>query len=264
MHKFENSWLFQREKIDNLSKNKFIISKINSYLKTLDQIRIIDLGTGTGSNFRYLSKKIKFKNQSWTLMDISKSSLNEAKKNIIANSKIKKINLKKVDIIKNIQQHKFNDYDLVTGSAFLDIMPFNWFKKFYLKNKNTKLVYFSINYDGYFKFYPQHKLDRDILELFNDDQKSKKNNKTNAVGPDCSEIIKSYFIETHKCYLFNSNWSNVKNKNFQLMFLDFCESIILKNKKTNLLDWLEFRKLNVINNKSKLSVNNKDFLAIKI
>ena len=82
MHKFENSWLFEREKIDNLSKNKSIIKKINNSLKNHDQIRIIDLGTGTGSNFRYLSKKIKYKNQSWTLMDISKSSLSEAKKNI--------------------------------------------------------------------------------------------------------------------------------------------------------------------------------------
>ena len=48
------------------------------------------------------------------------------------------------------------------------------------------------------------------------------------------------------------------------MFLDFCEKIIKKNKKNNLLEWLEFRKNNIIINKSKLSVSNKDFLAIKI
>jgi hypothetical protein len=48
------------------------------------------------------------------------------------------------------------------------------------------------------------------------------------------------------------------------MFLDFCEKIIKKNKQTNLLEWLNFRKDNIINNKSKLSVSNKDFLAIKI
>ena len=94
MHKFENSWLFQREKIDNISKNLFLIKKINNALKNYDQIRIIDLGTGTGSNFRFLSKKIKYKNQSWTLMDISKNSLNEAKKNVTINDKIKKIIIK--------------------------------------------------------------------------------------------------------------------------------------------------------------------------
>ena len=133
MHKFENSWLFEREKIDNLSKNKSIIRKINNSLKNHDQIRIIDLGTGTGSNFRYLSKKIKYKNQSWTLMDISKSSLSEAKKNININKKIKIIKLKNDDIIKNIQKHNFINYDLVTGSAFLDIMPHDWFKNFIKK-----------------------------------------------------------------------------------------------------------------------------------
>ena len=264
MHKFENSWLFQREKIDNLSKSISIINKINIVLKNYDKIRIIDLGTGTGSNFRYLSKKIKFKNQSWTLMDLSKSSLNEAKKTSVTNNKIQKIILKHDDIIKNIEQHNFDNYEIVTGSAFLDIMPVDWFKKFYTKNRNTKLVYFSINYDGYFKFYPKHKLDKDVLQLFNNDQKSKKNNKTRAVGPDCSNIINSWFTKTHKCYLFKSNWTDVKNKNFQLMFLDFCENIIKKNKKTNFSEWLDFRKKNIIKNKSKLSVSNKDFLAIKI
>ena len=264
MHKFENSWLFQREKIDNMSKNLFLIKKINNSLKNYDQIRIIDLGTGTGSNFRFLSKKIKYKNQSWTLMDISKNSLNAAKKNVTTNDKIKKIIIKHDDIIKNIQQNNFTNYDLVTGSAFLDIMPHEWFKKFYLKNINTKIVYFSINYDGYFKFYPKHRMDKKFLQLFNSDQKSKKNNKTKAVGPDCSNIIKSYFSKTHKSFLFKSNWTNVKDKNFQLMFLDFCENIIKKNKKNNLLEWLDFRKDNIFKNKSKLSVSNKDFLAIKV
>ena len=61
MHKFENSWLFQREKIDNISKSISIINKINIVLKNYDKIRIIDLGTGTGSNFRYLSKKLNLK-----------------------------------------------------------------------------------------------------------------------------------------------------------------------------------------------------------
>ena len=77
MHKFNNTWLFKREKIDNLSKNKLIIQNINKSLKNYKEINIIDLGTGTGSNFRYLSKKIKYNNQYWTLMDISKSSLKE-------------------------------------------------------------------------------------------------------------------------------------------------------------------------------------------
>ena len=59
MHEFENSWLFQREKIDNLSKNNLIIKKINSFFKSDQDVKLMDLGTGTGSNFRFLSRKIK-------------------------------------------------------------------------------------------------------------------------------------------------------------------------------------------------------------
>ena len=50
---------FGNGKVTNMSKNLFLIKKINNSLKNYDQIRIIDLGTGTGSNFRFLSKKIR-------------------------------------------------------------------------------------------------------------------------------------------------------------------------------------------------------------
>ena len=90
MHEFENSWLFQREKIDNLSKNKLIIKKINSFFKSDQNVKLMDLGTGTGSNFRFLSRKIKQKKQHWTLIDISKKSLLAAKNKISISNKIVK------------------------------------------------------------------------------------------------------------------------------------------------------------------------------
>ena len=51
-----------------------------------------------------ITKKIKHKNQSWTLMDISKSSLREARKHTFLNNKIKKVSLKYNDAIKNIKK----------------------------------------------------------------------------------------------------------------------------------------------------------------
>ena len=115
MHKFENSWLYKREKIDHSSKNLKIIDKIKNTIKNLETLNVLDLGTGTGSNFRYLSKKINHKNQYWTLMDISRSSLFEAKKNIILNKKVKKVSLKYNDAIKNIK--KTNLINLISLQA---------------------------------------------------------------------------------------------------------------------------------------------------
>ena len=48
------------------------------------------------------------------------------------------------------------------------------------------------------------------------------------------------------------------------MFLNFCKNVINKNNKNILDEWLEFKKENILKNKSKLNVHNKDFLAIKI
>ena len=41
----------------------------------------MDLGCGTGSNYRYLTKRIKSK-QNWLMTDISLESINHFKKNL--------------------------------------------------------------------------------------------------------------------------------------------------------------------------------------
>ena len=44
MHKFNNDWLFYREKIDAISRNEKIIKKINKYFKDHKILSIADLG----------------------------------------------------------------------------------------------------------------------------------------------------------------------------------------------------------------------------
>jgi len=262
MHEFENSWLLSREKIDSVSRNKKAIEKINKYTNFTKNLNIIDLGCGTGSNFRYLNPKI-LKKQSWKMIDISNLSLSYLKKNIRFSQKIQNITFKNEDIIKNLEKINFKDFDIVTGSALLDIMPKEWFVEFSKINKSTKIIYFSINYDGNFKFYPKHKDDDKIVKLFNKDQMSDKGIGKKAVGPKCTQIINKLFQRTHKTYVFNSDWVIEKNKIMQNMFISFCEEIISKNNKNYEL-WLNFRKNKIKSNKSILKLQNKDFLALKL
>ena len=262
MHKFNNDWLFYREKIDSISRNKKIIEKINRYFKDYKILSIADLGCGTGSNYRYMYPKIKVK-QKWDMIDISFESIKEFKKITANTNKIININYKKFDLIKDIKKFKFENYDLITGSAYLDIMPKEWFYEFKKQNLNTKVIYFSINYDGYFKFYPKHKDDEYVLQLFNKDQESDKGIGKKAVGKNCSQIINKVFTKTHKTFVLNSNWNVSKNKIFQDMFINFCENVIKKNK-ISLEPWIKFRRENIRLNKSKLLLRNKDFLALKL
>ena len=116
MHEFENSWLLSREKIDSISRNKRAIKKINEYTSISKNLNIIDLGCGTGSNFRYLNPKI-LKKQSWKMVDISHLSLSYLKKNIKHSQKIQNITYKKIDIIKQIEKIDFKNFDIVTGRS---------------------------------------------------------------------------------------------------------------------------------------------------
>ena len=132
------------------------------------------------------------------------------------------------------------------------------------QNLNTKVIYFSINYDGYFKFYPKHKDDEYVLKLFNKDQESDKGIGKKAAGKSCSQIINKVFTKTHKTFVLNSNWNVSKNKMFQDMFINFCENVIKKNK-ISLEPWIKFRRENIRLNKSKLFLElKKNFNDIKL
>ena len=142
-------------------------------------------------------------------------------------------------------------------------MPKNWYLGFKKQNLYTKVIYFSINYDGFFKFHPKHKDDQYVLNLFNKDQESDKGIGQKAVGKNCSQIINKLFSKSHKTFVFDSSWDVSNNKKFQNMFLDFCENVLEKNK-ISLDRWLDFRRENIKKNKSKLFLRNKDFLALKL
>ena len=261
MHEFQNKWLNLRESIDRNSRNQKILYLINNFYKNNSHIKIIDLGSGTGSNYRFLKSRLS-NNQYWSFVDISYQSTSFFKKNIKYSSKIKKTNFKIVDAINNLNKIKFNEYNLVTGSAFLDILPNKWFKKFHRLNADTEIVYFALNYDGNFKFLPKHKDDKKIVNIFNKDQKSDKGIGELAVGPNCTSIIKKVFKTTHKTFVLDSTWDVNKNYEFQTYFLKFCKDIINKNK-LNLDQWLEFRLRLIKEKNSRFILKNNDFLAIK-
>ena len=58
MHEFQNKWLNLRETVDRNSRNKRILYLINKFFKNKKNIRIVDLGSGAGSNYRFLKSRL--------------------------------------------------------------------------------------------------------------------------------------------------------------------------------------------------------------
>ena len=130
MHEFNTNWLKLRESVDKKSRNLKIIQLISKKFNNNYPVSIIDLGTGAGSNFNYLKPKLKF-NQKWVFTDISLNSMNYFKRNLKLSNKIIKTKFQIFDVIRDLDKIKFKTFDIVTGSAFLDILPKSWFYKFH-------------------------------------------------------------------------------------------------------------------------------------
>ena len=70
MHEFQNKWLNLRETVDRNSRNKRILYLINRFFNDKKKIKIVDLGSGAGSNYRFLKSRL-LNNQYWFFVDIS-------------------------------------------------------------------------------------------------------------------------------------------------------------------------------------------------
>lgn len=65
---FAADWLTLREPVDHRSRPPAIIDRLNAHLSGSNHIQVLDLGAGTGSNYRYLAPQLSAP-QNWFLYD---------------------------------------------------------------------------------------------------------------------------------------------------------------------------------------------------
>ena len=76
MSEFSSSWLDIREGADARARNVDLLTSLSAYVDELGEIRLIDLGAGTGGLFRYLAPRLNG-HQTWRLVDYSSSLLEQ-------------------------------------------------------------------------------------------------------------------------------------------------------------------------------------------
>ncbi len=142
---FSFDWLKLREDMDHRSRSTAPISVLLKFLGKRETVQILDLGGGTGSNMRYLSKQLGALNQRWTILDQDQSLLSR-----ITNPSPKFVKIIPVQgniATKGLQL--IQRADLVTGSALLDLTSEKWLRQ--LAESATKQdcpVFFALSYTG--------------------------------------------------------------------------------------------------------------------
>lgn len=142
---FDSHWLSLREPVDHRSRAANLSLLLTDYWKDHEDIKILDLGCGTGSNMRYLSPYLENKNQQWTLLDHDLSLLQQISHPQHNGLKLKPLlgDLNKEGLALVAKN------DLVTGSALLDLTSEEWLTKLAEKCIGQSCVaYFTLSYNG--------------------------------------------------------------------------------------------------------------------
>ncbi|QEY13464.1 MULTISPECIES: class I SAM-dependent methyltransferase [unclassified Cellvibrio] len=189
MSSFSIAWLDLREGADFAARDKTLVTQALNWLgQAIDRVSpdriIVDLGAGTGSTLRALSK-LGANNIVWRLVDLDGKLLDEALRRHGKNCLIEDY---QADLT-IIEELPLTGAHIVSASALFDLASSTFIDALVARLDARKTaVYAALNYDGTTTWSPAHPLDEKVLTAFNQDQHRDKGFGP-ALGPDCTEYL---------------------------------------------------------------------------
>ncbi|MGE0445257.1 MAG: cyclopropane-fatty-acyl-phospholipid synthase family protein [Vicinamibacterales bacterium] len=208
-------WLALREAADFASRSERLTRLVAGHLGTSVPARILDLGTGTGSNLRYLLEHLP-RQQHWTVVDRDPAVLGHLQARtaswaaargysvagtsdgfVIAGKGLEcQVTPRQQDLGSVDDATLFEGEHLVTASALLDLVSPAWLNTVARHCRSAgAAALFTITYDGRSPCAPSDPDDDIVRELFNRHQRTDKGLGGPAAGPDAAALAAAVFEE---------------------------------------------------------------------
>jgi hypothetical protein len=200
-----SSWLALREPADFAARSATLADAMARRLDTRDPVRVVDLGTGTGSNLRYLLDRLPPR-QEWLLVDRDRRLLAEVADRMKAWASARdyqvgcehdvvilrrderecRIDTRQMDLGVLEDDEIFRGRNLVTASALLDLVSVEWLCALAGQCQiHGCATLFSLSYNGESQSLPREREDDEIRGLMNRHQRTDKGFAP-AAGPEAS------------------------------------------------------------------------------
>jgi hypothetical protein len=193
-------WLALREAVDHASRSAALTRAVSDALPSARPLCIVDLGSGTGSNVRYLAPRLPSP-QHWLLVDRD-ASLMEQAKHATRLVETRTMDLGAFDGSIVAGAH------LVTASALLDLVSGRWLRRLAAACRELRaLALFALTYNGGSHCAPVEPEDDHIRELFNRHQRTNDKGFGTAAGPDAVELASAAFGDAgYRVHVEASDW----------------------------------------------------------
>lgn len=182
MSGFSPDWLALREPADHAARAPDIANAVATHFAGRDHVTIVDLGCGSGSNLRALAAGFP-KRQTWRLVDWDHDLLHAARGTLVAFAEQAEsrgddlhihhagaditVHFEQADLARDLDRVLDGPADLVTATAFFDLVSTDWIEAICDGLKARKVpLYAVLTYDGRESWQPPHSGDAVVLAAF--------------------------------------------------------------------------------------------------
>lgn len=249
---FEPEWLALREPADHSARDKALLEQARAHAGP--EALVADLGCGTGSTARAFDDP-KASSWRWRFLDSDAALLEiAAARHPSAEAVIMDLG--------QIEDMPLNGVSLVTASALLDLMPYEWLCQLAARLKEANLPFYAaLSYNGVMHWSPPLAEDQEITMAFNSHQTTNKGLGP-AMGPSAARLASQVFAEHgFVVTLADSPWSLAgDDAELHLQLVDGIAAAALEMGSTAATRWVERRRAEL--GRSAATIGHTDLLAI--
>ena len=254
-------WLALREPIDATARSISLTRQVAAALPRDGPVQILDLGTGTGSNVRFLAPHFPA-DQHWLLVDKDRSVLAEIPSRVPVAHETRPLDLGARDA-----PEIFAGRDLVTASALLDLVsePFlDWLAR--RCREHDAVALFALTYTGSSTCSPAEPDDDWICALLNRHQQHCDKGFGPAAGPDAVTLAQQAFVTAgYRVRREPSDWrvAPAARELQSLLMQGWADAAteLAPDESSMIGDWLARRRAHVEAGTSHVTVRHEDLAA---
>lgn len=279
---FASEWLATREPVDHAARCGFA-GELATFLARRERVRVLDLGAGTGSNFRYLAPRLGSR-QLWTAIDNDAGLLAAIPEVLGAWNDVRletendalgvrgtgfsaRLECLRMDLGRNLDRLEIPSGALVTAAALLDLVSGDWLEALARRCEAAgAAVLFALTYDGRMSAEPADEDDEIVRGLFNRHQSGDKGFGP-ALGPAAAKRTAAvfsaagYVVESRR-----SDWRiGPRETALQTALIDgwHCAAAEVAQREIARLEaWRKRRERHIVAGRSKIRVGHVDVFGV--
>jgi hypothetical protein len=262
-------WLRLREAADAAARSSALTRAMIETLPSRRPLRILDLGTGTGSNVRYLAPRLP-RGQEWLVADRDAALLAEVERRMTSIDPDGTLDCRIETMRTNLgilDAQMFAGRDLVTASALLDLVSESWLDALASHCRAAgATALFALTYNGRSRSAPEEPEDDLVRSLMNHHQRQNDKGFGWAAGPDAVAAAERAFTAVgYRVRREPSDWVLAPDaRELQRQLIEgWAEAAveIAPEQSSAVRDWRNRRLAHVDANRSRITVGHDDLAA---